>query len=137
MFFHKIAIKKCTFSFQLPKAQVTIVTSLSEKYHHCYKLYQIIQTTHSFFQLCTCSGMCLLYSLLCHVIQFFLYFMLTKDSVNVIVYMTCLYLLLFYKKKKKKTRMQVWVKSKNYAKIAPLSIFSLGKGGKSLRLKPC
>ena len=89
------------FFFSVAKTQVTIVTSLSEKYRHCYNLYQIIQTTHSFFQLCTCSGMCLLYSLLCHVIQFFLYFTLTKDGVNVIVYMTCLYLLLFLKKKKK------------------------------------
>ena len=86
--------------FSVVKTQVTIVTSLSEKYCHCYKLYQIIQTTDSFFQLCTCSGMCLLYSLLCHIIQFFLYFMLTKDSVNVIVYMACLYLLLLKKKKK-------------------------------------
>ena len=78
--------------FSVAKMQITVVTSLSEKYHH-YKLYQIIQTTHSSFQLCTCSGMCLLYSFLCHVIQFYLYFMLTKDGVNVIVYMTCLYLL--------------------------------------------
>ena len=30
--------------------------------------------------------------------------------------------------KKKKTRTQVWVKIKRYATIAPLSIFSLGKG---------
>ena len=78
--------------------QVTIVTFLSEKYRHCYKLHQIIQTTHSFFQLCTYSGMCLLYSPLCHIIQFVLYFTLTKDSVNVIIYMMCLYLLLFKKK---------------------------------------
>ena len=85
--------------FSVAKTQVTIVTSLSEEYCCCYKLYQIIHTTHSFFQLCTCSGTCLLYSLLCHVIQFFLYFTLTKDSVNVTVYMTCLYLLLFKKKK--------------------------------------
>ena len=83
--------------FSVAKMQVTVVTSLSEEYRHCYKLYQIIHTTHSFFQLCTCSRMCLLYSLLCHVIQFFLYFTLTKDGVNVIVYMTCLYLLLFKK----------------------------------------
>ena len=40
------------------------------------------------------------------------------------------------KKKKKITPTQVWVKIKSYATIAPLSIFSLGKGGKSLRLKP-
>ena len=85
------------FFFSVAKTQVTIVTSLSEKYRCC--LYQIIQTTHSFFQLCTCSGMCLLYSLLCHVIQFFLYFMLTKNGVNVIVFMTCLYLLMFKKKR--------------------------------------
>ena len=32
------------------------------------------------------------------------------------------------KKKEKKTHTQVWVKSKSYATIAPLSIFSLGKG---------
>ena len=31
-------------------------------------------------------------------------------------------------KKKKKTRTQVWVKIRSYAIIAPLSIFSLGKG---------
>ena len=31
-------------------------------------------------------------------------------------------------KKKKMTRTQVWVKIKSYATIAPLSIFSLGKG---------
>ena len=113
------------FFFSVAKMQVTVVTSLSEKYHCCYKLYQIIQTTHSFFQLCTYSGMCLLYSLLCHVIQFFLYFTLTKDGVNVIVYMTCLYLLLLKKKKKIMPQLPCYLS------------FLLGRGGKSLRLKPC
>ena len=32
------------------------------------------------------------------------------------------------KKKKNMTHTQVWVKIKSYATIAPLSIFSLGKG---------
>ena len=39
-------------------------------------------------------------------------------------------------KKIKMTRTQVQVKIKSYATIAPLSIFFLGKGGKSLCLKP-
>ena len=114
--------------FLVAKMQVTVVTSLSEEYCHCYKLYQIIHTTHSFFQLCTCSGMCLLYFHLCHVIQFCLYFMLTKDDVNIIVYMTCLYLLLL--KKKKKTHMQVWVKSQKLCHNCPaIYLFSWeGKG---------
>ena len=116
--------------FSVAKMQVTIVTSLSEEYRHCYKLYQIIHTIHSFFQLCACSGMCLLYSLLCHIIQFFLYFTLTKDGVNVIVYMTCLYLLLFKKKKKKKktTRTQVWVKSQKLCHNCPAIYLFSWKG---------
>ena len=126
------------FFFSVAKTQVTVVTSLSEKYCHCYKLYQIIQTTHSFFQLCTCSGMCLLYSLLCHEIQFFLYFTLTKNGVNVIVYMTCSYLLLFKKKKKKKDPYaSMGKKSKIMPQLPRYLSFLLGRGGKSLRLKPC
>ena len=126
------------FFFSVAKMQITVVTSLSEKYHHCFKLYQIIQTTHSFFQLCTFSRMCLLYSLLCHIIQFFLYFTLTKDAVNVIVYMTCLYLLLFLKKENKMTHMQVWVKCQKIMPQLPRYLsFLLGRGGKSLHLKPC
>ena len=123
--------------FSVAKMQVTIVTSLSEKYHCCYKLYQIIQTTHSFFWLCTHSGMCLLYSLLCHVIQFFLYFTLTKDGVNVIVYMTCLYLLLFIKKYKKDPYTSMGKKSKIMPQLPHYLSFLLGRGGKSLCLKPC
>ena len=101
----KNASHHCYFSFR--------------KVSSCYKLYQIIQTSHNFFQLCTCSGMCLLYSLLCHVIQLFPYFTLTKDGVNIIVYMTCLYLLLFCFKNKKMTRTQVWVKSQKLCQNCP------------------
>ena len=39
------------------------------------------------------------------------------------------------KKKKKKTRTSVWVKIPKLCHNTPLSIFSLGKGRKSLRLK--
>ena len=124
--------------FSVAKMQVTVVTSLSEEYSCCYKLYQIIHTTHSFFQLCTCSRMCLLYSLLCHVIQFFLYFTLTKDGVNVIVYMTCLYLLLFLKKKKKNDPYaSMGKKVKIMPQLPNYLSFLLGRGGKSLCLKPC
>ena len=125
------------FFFSVAKTQVTIVTSLSEKYRCCNKLYQIIQTTHSFFQLCTCSRMCLLYPLLCHIIQFFLYFMLTTDGVNVIVYMTCLYLLLLKKKKKKYLYASMGKKSKIMPQLPHYLSFLLGRGGKYLHLKPC
>ena len=84
--------------FLVAKMQVTVVTSLSEEYRHCYKLYQIIHTTHSFL-----SALYMLQNVLivlpfmsCNSI--FSLFTLNKDGVNIIVYMTCLYLLL--KKKK-------------------------------------
>ena len=67
----------------------------------------------------------------------FLYFTLIKDGVNVIVYLTCLYMLLFCYKKKKTTRMQVWVKSQKLCHNCPAIYLFSGKGGKSLHLKPC
>ena len=85
--------------------QNVIVTSLSEEYHHRYKLYQdYLHDSNIFsFQLCTCSGMCILYSFLCQVIQFCPYFTLAKDGLKC----NCIYdmfvpVIIFRKKNKKK-----------------------------------
>ena len=55
-----------------------------------------------------------------------------------IVIISCNYIFLQKKKKKKRktTRTPVWVKIPKLCNNTPLSIFSLGKGRESLRLKP-
>ena len=115
--------------------QVTIVTSLSEEYCHCYKLYQDYCTTDIFFPALYMLQNVLIVLLLCHVIQFCLYFTLAKDGVKC----NCIYDMfvpvIVLQKKKKKNHKQVWVKIKSYATIALLSIFSLGKWREILTLK--
>ena len=70
------------FSFQ--KMQVTIVTFFSDQYCRCYKLYQIIQTTHSFLfsALYMFQKVLLVLSFMPHNSILFS-FMLTKDGVNI------------------------------------------------------
>ena len=88
--------------------QVTIVTSLSEEYHHCYKLYQDYRTTHIFFPALYMLWNVLIVLLLCHVIQFCLYFTLAKHGVKC----NCIYdmfvpVIVFQNKKKKKKNLYV------------------------------
>ena len=91
------------------------------------------------FQLCTCSGMCLLLNwknctLWIYCISF--------SFVHAAACANCNYsckLYIFQKKKKKKrktTRTLVWVKIPKLCHNTPLSIFSLGKGGNPYVSKP-
>ena len=110
MFFHKVAIK-CTFSFQLPKRKSPLLLLFQKSIIvviNYIKLFKPLIVSFSFVH----APECAYFTPFTSHNSIFLYFMLTKDSVNVIAYMTCLYLLLFKKKKKKKkTRMQIRVKS--------------------------
>ena len=55
--------------------------------------------------------------------------------VSIVIILVIVYLFKKKKKKKKKTHTLVWVKIPKLCHNTPLSIFSLGKGRESLRLK--
>ena len=82
------------------------------------------------FQLCTCSGMCLLYTVNLYVFLSALYML---QYVPIVIILLIVY---FSKKKKKKmTHTSVWVKIPKLCHNTPLSIFFLGKGRESLHVK--
>ena len=85
------------------------------------------------FKLCTCSGMCLLLN------WQKLYVLLSALYMLQYVPIVIILVIIFYSKKKQKkkksTRTPVWVKIPKLCHNTLLSIFSLGKGRESLRLK--
>ena len=110
---------------------------------------------HIFFQLCTCSRMCSLYTFffsfvharecayctpifyICHVIQFSFYFMLAKDGVK----HKCIYVYIFVpvivlNTKKNDPSLGLGKNSKVMPQLSCYLSFLLGKGGRSLYLKP-
>ena len=89
------------------------------------------------FQLCTCSRMCLLLNWTIVHCEFIC---ISFSFVHAPVCANCNLSLYIKKKKKKKkerkkTCTSAWVKMPKFCHNTPLSIFSLGKGRESLRLK--
>ena len=94
------------------------------------------------FQLCTCSGMCLLLNwkiVHCGFICIFFRFVHAPVCANCTILVNCIFFKKKKQKKKKKrktTHTLVWVKIPKLCHNTPLSIFSLGKGGNPYVSKP-
>ena len=130
-------VKHELFEFRTLKIKSFQNTSLSFCIQVIIFLKTKLQSKHLYFQLCTRSGMCLL-----------LYWQTCK-TVNLYVFLSALYTLRYVpivniscnlyiyikKKKKKMTHTLVLVKIPKLCHNTLLSIFSLGKGRESLRLK--
>ena len=99
-----------------------------------------LYTVNFLFQLCTCSGMCLLLNwkiVHCELYVFSFSFVHAPVCANCSLTYSCK--LLYSKKKKKKKRKNPYFGMGKNTKVMPqktlLSIFSLGKGRESLHLQ--
>ena len=145
--FIKIILHNCLFNFEDTFQNLIFI------FFPLKKKRAMLQ--HIFFQLCTCSRMCSLYTFffsfvhalecayctpilyICHVIQFCLYFTLAKDGVK----HNCIYVYMFvpvivFLTKKNDLSFGFAKNSKVMPQLSCYLSFLLGKGGKTLYLKP-